>query len=162
MNMLDDRLPKVLKDFQFRSPFESKGCKPIVPLTKALALMKKIEQDPHLHSYVHSHFIVFHCNNPHSHDTWIQWTGLIFNLYVATIAASTSSYTEVYLGYEVFSIVDQFNHKKVLGEWIFDFLLTYIRHNDIVHKSDAARYRICISLFFFVSIHTPCCHISLY
>jgi hypothetical protein len=43
MNMLGDRLWKVRKDFQFRSLFESKGRIPIVPLTKALALMKKIE-----------------------------------------------------------------------------------------------------------------------
>jgi hypothetical protein len=43
MNMLGDRLLNVPKDFQFRSLFESKGRKPIVPLTKALALMKKIE-----------------------------------------------------------------------------------------------------------------------
>jgi hypothetical protein len=56
--------------------------------------------------------------------------------------------------------VDQFNHKKVLGEWIFDFLLTCIQHDDIVHKSDATGYIICISLFFFVSTHTPCRHIN--
>jgi hypothetical protein len=42
-NMLGDWLQKVPKDFQFRSPFESKGRRPIVPLTKALVLMKKIE-----------------------------------------------------------------------------------------------------------------------
>jgi hypothetical protein len=45
MNMLGDRLWKVPMDFQFRSPFESTGHRPIVPLTKALALMKKIEHD---------------------------------------------------------------------------------------------------------------------
>jgi hypothetical protein len=52
MNMLGDRLRKVPKDYQFRSPFKSKGHRPIVTLTKALALMKKIEQDHHLQRYV--------------------------------------------------------------------------------------------------------------
>jgi hypothetical protein len=44
MNMLGDRLQKVSKDFQFRSPFESKGRRPIVVLSKALALMKKLNR----------------------------------------------------------------------------------------------------------------------
>jgi hypothetical protein len=56
MNMLGDRLWNVPKDFQLRSPFESKGPRPIVPLTKALALMKRIEQDHHLHRYVRRHY----------------------------------------------------------------------------------------------------------
>jgi hypothetical protein len=53
MNMLGDMLRKVPKDFQFRSLFKSKGHRPIESLTKALALMKKIEHDHHLHRYVH-------------------------------------------------------------------------------------------------------------
>jgi hypothetical protein len=100
--MLGDRLWKVPKDFQFRSPFESKGHRPIVPLTKALALMKKIEQDQHLHRYVlhtihRSYFIVFHCNYLHPYYQGIRCIGLVFNSYVATIAASTSSSMDVYL-----------------------------------------------------------------
>jgi hypothetical protein len=72
--MLDDRLRKDPKDFQFRSPFESKDRRPIVPLTKALALMKKIEQDQHIHRFVcqtphRTHVIVFHCNNLLFHYT---------------------------------------------------------------------------------------------
>jgi hypothetical protein len=72
MNMLGDRLRKVPKDYQFRSSFESKGRRPIVPLTKALALMKEIEQDHRLQMYVcktlhRTSFIVFNCNILHPH-----------------------------------------------------------------------------------------------
>jgi hypothetical protein len=48
LNMLGDRLRKVPKNCQLRSPFQSKGQRPHIPCTKALALMKKIQQDPHL------------------------------------------------------------------------------------------------------------------
>jgi hypothetical protein len=51
LNMLDDRLHNVPKNCQFRSPFDSKGYRPDVPLTKALALMKKIKKDTWLHRY---------------------------------------------------------------------------------------------------------------
>jgi hypothetical protein len=52
MNMLGDRLRNVPKNCQFQSPFESRFRLPGVPLTKALALMKKIKQDTSLHRYV--------------------------------------------------------------------------------------------------------------
>jgi hypothetical protein len=52
LDMLGDRLRKVPKHFQFRSPFELKSQRPAVPRTKALALMNKIEQDKELHWYV--------------------------------------------------------------------------------------------------------------
>jgi hypothetical protein len=52
MNMLGDRLWKDSKNYQFRSPFESKDRRLLVPLTKTLALMKKIKQDPRLHRYM--------------------------------------------------------------------------------------------------------------
>jgi hypothetical protein len=45
LNMLGDRLRNVLKNCQFRSPFDSKERRPDIPLTKALALMKKIKKD---------------------------------------------------------------------------------------------------------------------
>jgi hypothetical protein len=45
---------------------------------------------------------------------------------------------------------------------IFYFLLKCIRHDDIVHKNDAAGYIICISPFFFINIRTPCSHFSSY
>jgi hypothetical protein len=49
--MLGERLRNVPKNCQFRSPFDSKGRHPDVPLTKALALMKKIKKDSLLHKY---------------------------------------------------------------------------------------------------------------
>jgi hypothetical protein len=52
LNVLGDRLHNILKNYQFRSPFDSKLCRPGVPLTKALALMKKIKQDTVLHRYM--------------------------------------------------------------------------------------------------------------
>jgi hypothetical protein len=52
LDMLGDRLRKVPKHFQFRSPFELKSHRPAVPWTKALALLNKIEQDKELHWYV--------------------------------------------------------------------------------------------------------------
>jgi hypothetical protein len=42
LNMLGDRLRNVPKNCQFRSPFDNKFRRPGVPLTNALALMKKI------------------------------------------------------------------------------------------------------------------------
>jgi hypothetical protein len=50
-NMLGDRLRNVPKNYQFHSPFDSKGRRPDVPLTKALSLMKKIKKDSWLHRY---------------------------------------------------------------------------------------------------------------
>jgi hypothetical protein len=49
LNMLGDKLRNVPKNCKFRSPFNSKGRRPNVPLTKALALMKKIKKDTSLH-----------------------------------------------------------------------------------------------------------------
>jgi hypothetical protein len=51
LNMLGDRLCNVPKNCQFRSPFESKGCRPEIPRTKALVLLKKIKKDSTLHRY---------------------------------------------------------------------------------------------------------------
>jgi hypothetical protein len=52
LNMLDNRLCNVSKNCQFHSPFDSKGRCPDIPLTKALALMKKIKIDTLLHMYL--------------------------------------------------------------------------------------------------------------
>jgi hypothetical protein len=49
LNMLGDRLCNIHKNCLFRSPFDSKGCRSNVPLTKPLALMKKIKKDTSLH-----------------------------------------------------------------------------------------------------------------
>jgi hypothetical protein len=51
LNMLGDRLRNVPKNCKFHSPFDSKGRRLNVPLTKALALMKKIKKDSWLHRY---------------------------------------------------------------------------------------------------------------
>jgi hypothetical protein len=51
LNMLGNRLRNVPKNFQFRSPFDSKGHRPNVSLTKVLLLMKKIKKDTRLHRY---------------------------------------------------------------------------------------------------------------
>jgi hypothetical protein len=51
LSMVGDRLRNVPKNCQFRSPFDSKGRHPNVPLTKALALMKKCKKDSWLHKY---------------------------------------------------------------------------------------------------------------
>jgi hypothetical protein len=50
-NILGNRLCNVPKNCQFWSPFDSKGRRPDVPLTKALALMKKCKKDSWLHKY---------------------------------------------------------------------------------------------------------------
>jgi hypothetical protein len=50
-SMLGNRLCNVPKNCQFRSPFDSKGRRPDVPLTKALVLMKKCKKDSWLHRY---------------------------------------------------------------------------------------------------------------
>jgi hypothetical protein len=52
LNMLGDRLRNVPKNCQFRSPFDSKFRRPGVPLTNALALMKKIKLAIVLHRYM--------------------------------------------------------------------------------------------------------------
>jgi hypothetical protein len=51
LNMLGDRLHNIPKNYQFRSPFDNKGRRPDVPLTKALALMRKIKNNTSLHMY---------------------------------------------------------------------------------------------------------------
>jgi hypothetical protein len=61
------------EEFPIKISVRNKGHIPLVPLTKALALMKKIEQDPHLHRYVlvtfcGTYFITLQCNKLHSHD----------------------------------------------------------------------------------------------
>ncbi|TVU04206.1 hypothetical protein EJB05_50232, partial [Eragrostis curvula] len=58
--MLGDRLCKVPKDFQLKSPFECKGQRPIVQLGKALALMRNIAKDPDLQNQrlIHYGFMV--------------------------------------------------------------------------------------------------------
>jgi hypothetical protein len=61
LNMLGDRLWNVPKNYQFRSPFESRFRLPEVPLTKALALVKKIKQDIVLHRYMINTMLC--CNN---------------------------------------------------------------------------------------------------
>jgi hypothetical protein len=53
LNMIGDRLRNVPKDCQFHSLFDSKGRHPDVPLTKTLALMKKIKKDTWLHTECH-------------------------------------------------------------------------------------------------------------
>jgi hypothetical protein len=52
LNLLRDRLHNVSKHCQFCSPFDSKGCRPDVPHTKALPLMKKIKNDKSLNMYL--------------------------------------------------------------------------------------------------------------
>jgi hypothetical protein len=49
LNMIDDILLNIPKNCQFHSPFDSKGHRPDIPLSKAPALMKKINKDASLH-----------------------------------------------------------------------------------------------------------------
>jgi hypothetical protein len=48
-------------------------------------------------------------------------------------------------------IVQYFNDIRVIMNWVFNYLLTCIRHDDIVHKIDAAGFRIFISTELYVS-----------
>jgi hypothetical protein len=56
LNLLGDRLRNVPKNLQFRSPFDIKGMKPVVPLSKALAMMKKIKKKTPIQRYGHAIF----------------------------------------------------------------------------------------------------------
>jgi hypothetical protein len=49
------------------------------------------------------------------------------------------------------NVVHYLNDKPVVSKWVFNFLLACIRHNDIVHKIDAARFKIFVSPDFYVS-----------
>jgi hypothetical protein len=49
------------------------------------------------------------------------------------------------------NVVHYFNDKRVIPKWVFNFLLACIRHDDIVHKIDAAGFRIFVSTYFYVS-----------
>jgi hypothetical protein len=51
LNILGDRLQNIPKNCQFWSPFNSRGRRLDVPLTKALALMKKCKKDSWVHRY---------------------------------------------------------------------------------------------------------------
>jgi hypothetical protein len=88
MNMLGDKLRNVPKNYQLRSPFESRFCLPGVPLTKALALMKKIKQDTTLHRSVSNtilpckKIIPFHCNLVTTLFLTIVITNYILNIVV--------------------------------------------------------------------------------
>jgi hypothetical protein len=48
-------------------------------------------------------------------------------------------------------VVHYFNDKRVIPPWVFNYLLACIRHDDIVHKIDAASFRIFILADFYVS-----------
>jgi hypothetical protein len=48
-------------------------------------------------------------------------------------------------------VMHYFNDKWIVLNWVFNFLLTCIRHDDIVHKVDAAGFRIFVSPNFYVS-----------
>jgi hypothetical protein len=48
-------------------------------------------------------------------------------------------------------IMDQFIKRNVMTICIFDYLISCLRHDDIVHHIDAAGYRIFVTPEFFVS-----------
>jgi hypothetical protein len=48
-------------------------------------------------------------------------------------------------------VVLYFNDKRVTPKWVFNFLLACIRLDDIIHKIDAAAFRIFVSPDFYVS-----------
>jgi hypothetical protein len=65
-------------------------------------------------------------------------------------------------------VVHYFNDKWILLNWVFNFLLACIRHNDILHKIDATGFRIFVSPDFYVSHYgfsynwTTVIHLSIY
>jgi hypothetical protein len=48
-------------------------------------------------------------------------------------------------------VVHYFNDKRVIPPWVFNYLLAWIRHDDIVQKIDTAGFRILILADFYVS-----------
>jgi hypothetical protein len=48
-------------------------------------------------------------------------------------------------------VVHYFNDNRVIPPWVFNYLLVCIKHDDIVHKIDAAGFRIFVSADFYVS-----------
>jgi hypothetical protein len=51
-------------------------------------------------------------------------------------------------------VVHYFNGTRVIPKWVFNFLLSCIRYDDIVHKIDTAGFRIFVSPDFYVSQST--------
>jgi hypothetical protein len=51
-------------------------------------------------------------------------------------------------------VVYYFNDKRVIPNWVINFLLACIRYDDIIHKIDAAGFRIFVPTDFYVSAHT--------
>jgi hypothetical protein len=77
LNMLGDRLHNVPKNCQFRSPFESKGCQPKIPRTKALVLLKKIKKYSTLHRY-----------DRLSPPTFIVCSKMLYNIHMVPLLVS--------------------------------------------------------------------------
>jgi hypothetical protein len=80
LNMLGDRLHNVPKDCQSHSPFESKGCRPDIPRTKALALHRKIKKDSALHRYDHL-----------SSTTFMVYSKMLCNIQMFVLQVSLTS-----------------------------------------------------------------------
>jgi hypothetical protein len=65
-------------------------------------------------------------------------------------------------------VVHYFNDKRIVLNWVFSFLLICIRHDDIIHKIDAAGFKIFVSPDFYVSHYgfpyncTVVIHFSIY
>jgi hypothetical protein len=47
-------------------------------------------------------------------------------------------------------VVHYFNDKHVIMKWVFNYILSFIRHVDIVHKIDVAGFKIFVSPEFYV------------
>jgi hypothetical protein len=49
-------------------------------------------------------------------------------------------------------VLHYFNDKIIIPKCVFNFLIACIRHDDIVHKIDAAGFRIFVFVDFYVSV----------
>jgi hypothetical protein len=114
-----------------------------IPRAKTLALLKKIKKYSALHRYDHL-----------SPPTFIVCSKMLYNIHLVPLQVSLTLIIMPLLCSQVLinhgdylrlrdsNIVHYFNDRHVLKFVLFDYLLTCIRHDDIVHKIDVVGYRI--------------------
>jgi hypothetical protein len=114
--------------------------------------MKKIKQDIVLHRYMTT--TLLHCKNisyvlqPYNHNVTYSTNHKLH---------STHSCRQVLIQHGSMlrlrgqDIVHYFHKKHILTHTCFQYVLSCIRHDNIIHKIDAAGFRIFVSPEFYVS-----------
>jgi hypothetical protein len=136
LNKLGDRLRNVPKNCQFRSPVDSKGRHPDVPLMKELALMKKCKKGSLLHRYddgnLHHHLFKALSTRYHNKNRYKRLHAC--RLYIITITCS-----------RYFTLLSRLQHQQLQPRYFT--LLSRLQHQQLQHFCFATILYVAKSLF---------------